>query len=273
MEILNRRDIEFINSHLSLEILEAAIVKFKLQCQNCQLYNRIFIPLQGEGGRFYNHTLKQAITMVPGNIYFMPANIDLEFDFSDKQRFISIHYIFELFNGFSVYADTRTCSTINDDFAFAQRLKAAIWEEKGITATASVKGITYELAGRFLANDVLDLKKLKHIQEKYSTLFTYIKEKATARTGIDELAEICNIPRDSLSRMFPKDCGVTLKDYLTKQLVIKAEALLLSSGASARSTSEALQFSSEYYFSRFFKKHTGQTTGSFIKQARDKKLI
>ena len=80
------------------------------------------------------------------------------------------------------------------------------------------------------------------------------------------MAAVVKMSRDTLSREFPRDCGITLKRYLTQSIVRRAEKMLLEPETSARMVAEALRFNNEYYFSRFFRKNTGRTAGEYRKQ-------
>ncbi len=54
-----------------------------------------------------------------------------------------------------------------------------------------------------------------------------------------------------------------LKLFLQKELAAQASRYLLGSPLSAREIAERLEFSSEYYFSNFFRRSTGTTPTAF----------
>ena len=62
---------------------------------------------------------------------------------------------------------------------------------------------------------------------------------------------------DTLSRRFSRDFGIPLKTFLMKELISVAERHLLGGDLSIREIAEKLEFSSEYYFSSFFKRMKG----------------
>ena len=96
-------------------------------------------------------------------------------------------------------------------------------------------------------------------------MLEYIRNEADAQTGIDDLAEVAGMSRDRLSRVFSRDAGISLKKYLERELIRQASHILIS-GKNVRETAESLNFSSEYYFSRFFHKHTGSPPARYRKR-------
>ena len=58
-------------------------------------------------------------------------------------------------------------------------------------------------------------------------------------------------------RIFKKEFGITIMEYVMKKKMQRAEQLLLNSDMSIREVSEACGFPSIEYFSRSFKKHAG----------------
>lgn len=54
-----------------------------------------------------------------------------------------------------------------------------------------------------------------------------------------------------------------LKSFLQKELAAQASRYLLGSSLSVREIAGRLEFSSEYYFSNFFRRCTGMTPSAF----------
>ena len=71
--------------------------------------------------------------------------------------------------------------------------------------------------------------------------------------------------RDTLSRCFSRDFGIPLKTFLMRELVSTAERYLLAGELSVKEISDLFEFSSEFYFSRFFKRHKGVSPSEFRK--------
>ena len=107
------------------------------------------------------------------------------------------------------------------------------------------------------------LAELAGLAGRYGGLLGYIREHLSARLTIDRLAEVAGLSRGRLSRNFSRDFSMPLKSFLQKELAAQASRYLLGSPLSVREIAERLEFSSEYYFSSFFRRCTGTTPTAF----------
>ena len=95
------------------------------------------------------------------------------------------------------------------------------------------------------------------LKDKYSKIIELIEKKPSVKLSVGELAEKMNMSRDMLSKTFRKDIGIPLKTYLTKHIVQRATEYLIYSEKRISEIADELDFSNEYYFSKYFKKHKG----------------
>ncbi len=263
---LQRHDLERLGNCLELTLVEAADVSFHYEGRNRYSFNRIFLVISENGGdnHVHNHTAEQHLPMRKGMIIFMPGNTDLEFSFRSDMRFISFHFHLELFGHVDVFSGQTACDRLTgQDEVIDEFVEILNAPGCDIADLCRMRGEIMKLASGFINVKPLGVERLDLINSKYAAVFDYIRNRADATTGIDDLAEIAGVSRDYLSREFARDCGVTLKQYLNRNLIRRAERLLLQAGATARQVAEELHFNNEYYFSRFFKKHTGATTREY----------
>ncbi len=78
-----------------------------------------------------------------------------------------------------------------------------------------------------------------------------------------KLASLLNTSEDYLSRIFHRQMGVSLWEYLARLRIVHAIDLLRSSGASLSEIADRTGFRDEAYFCRVFKRITNATPGSF----------
>ncbi len=87
----------------------------------------------------------------------------------------------------------------------------------------------------------------------------YIYNNLHTKITLQKLSEICAISPTYLSKLFHKEVGLTVSDYITKKRIEAAENMLRYSNYSCVEISDCLCYSSESHFIQVFKKHTGYT--------------
>lgn len=87
----------------------------------------------------------------------------------------------------------------------------------------------------------------------------YIYENLHKKLSLENLAEITGLSPSYLSRLFRKEVGSTISEYITQKRIETAENMLKYSDYSCVDISNYLCFSSESYFIYVFKKYTGYT--------------
>lgn len=86
-------------------------------------------------------------------------------------------------------------------------------------------------------------------------------------TSVNQVATRLGYHRASLSRMFHKSTGVTLKDYLAQVRLQEAQSLLLHSDFKIADISRKCGFPEVSYFCRWLRNHTGQTPSQIRESA------
>jgi AraC-like DNA-binding protein len=81
-----------------------------------------------------------------------------------------------------------------------------------------------------------------------------------------EYAQLMNVSEKHLNRMSKSCLNKTTSDLIAERVVLEAKRILIHSKASVAEVAEELGYEDNSYFSRFFKKQTGQTPVEFMKQ-------
>lgn len=109
----------------------------------------------------------------------------------------------------------------------------------------------------------------KHGMRNYSRTIEaavkYIHLHLHAPITLEETAEAAGISPSYLSRLFKKETGMYLVDYIQKERIEAACNMLTYSDYTAAQISEYLCFSTQSYFIKIFKKYTGTTPAKYKK--------
>lgn len=79
------------------------------------------------------------------------------------------------------------------------------------------------------------------------------------------LAERLNLHPNYLNSVIKSKTGKTVNDWISSQLLVAAKSFLMSTSYSSKEIAYKLGFSEPTHFSRFFKKHTQLSPGTFRK--------
>ncbi|MBQ8613865.1 MAG: helix-turn-helix domain-containing protein [Ruminiclostridium sp.] len=91
----------------------------------------------------------------------------------------------------------------------------------------------------------------------------YIYNNLHTKITLDKLAEVSHMSPTYISRLFHKEVGVTVSDYITRKRIEAAKNMLRYSEHTSIEITECLCFSSESHFIQVFKKHTGCTPKTY----------
>lgn len=109
------------------------------------------------------------------------------------------------------------------------------------------------------AKRMRDLKKNNvnsiHIRKCIDYIYEHLHEKLTTR----ELADYLGLNTSYLSKLFAKETGTNIKDFITRAKVNTAQNMLKNSEFSYLDIALALGFSTQSSFISIFKKQTGMT--------------
>ena len=93
----------------------------------------------------------------------------------------------------------------------------------------------------------------------------YIGENLSRNFTRRELAEHISLNESYLSRLFHRETGCSIKEYIQAERIRKAKHLLSTTAYSITMVGELAGYESTAYFIKVFKKETGQTPGEFRK--------
>lgn len=103
------------------------------------------------------------------------------------------------------------------------------------------------------------LQKTNHYPKSIKICLDYIYDNLHTKITLEKLAETVSLSPAYLSKLFHKEVGMSISEYIVKKRIEAAENMLKYSDYSCSDISNYLCFSSESHFIHVFKKHTGLT--------------
>lgn len=114
--------------------------------------------------------------------------------------------------------------------------------------------------------DKINLVRTKKVNKVITDVIEYLKKNfADHNLSIGEVARNCYLSPNYLSRIFKKDTGYTMVEYLTKIRMEKAALLLKSYDLKAYQVARKVGILDPHYFSICFKKFSGMTISEYRK--------
>ena len=95
------------------------------------------------------------------------------------------------------------------------------------------------------------------------TCIDYIYEHLHTRITLGTLASVTNLSAPYLSRLFKKETGYSVSDYILNKKLETAKSMLASSDYPIAEISASLAFPSQSYFTNVLKKDCGMTPGQY----------
>ncbi len=130
-----------------------------------------------------------------------------------------------------------------------------------------ISRMEYFLASVIAGGSVHMSRKPSVSEENYLRIIETITSNVASRLSIEEIAARCNMSISNAKRVFSKYAGCGISVYYNGVVITEAKKLL-SDGMSVCDVATALGFSSQNYFSSFFKRITGRSPSEWKAYSR-----
>lgn len=196
-------------------------------------------------------------TLRAGRAYLIPGGPSLSFEFERGIRLIAIHFEltippgFDLLGGPSEYLET-DCRKRE-----YTRIERQLHRASDFGGVLEAKAMLLAAIRPFVETGPESVSRSLWIEARYADTLAAI-ERAGADCRIADLAAPHGVTANTFARRFARDAGVTLKQLLQRQLLMRATRLLSETDLPIKTIAEELRFSSEFHFSKFFRTQTGQ---------------
>jgi AraC-like DNA-binding protein len=220
----------------------------------------------GQGRDYYENLVEnQHLPILVNHVYFIPCGLKMRFEESSASSVISLHFNLTFFHGIDIFSGITHCEMRHDPEMVA-RFHSLLNEEKDELKT--ICALKMEVMRFCLSCWPTGLDRLTPLIRKYESVFRFVREHGDATLAVKDLAKLVGQRENVFSRNFSRDIGKSPKQFLQSDLLKRIVTYLLVPQMSVKETAANLKFSSEFYMSRFFKKHTGLSPSEYQSKFR-----
>ena len=200
-----------------------------------------------------------------GYLYFTPPNLPVRYTSRSNLHYVAIHFNFELCPGVDIFSGMKHWIIEHSPDEVAE-LFAVFHLEDRVRSLSGIKEFCLRFCNRHWPNGYeYDFQK----QQRFLPVLQYVREKATAVIEVRELAKMMNLRPETFCREFTLVFKQPPKTFIQRELAMKATYLLRQQNYHVKEVAEMLGFSSEFYFSKFFKRQIGISPSSYRRRTLD----
>lgn len=216
--------------------------------------SRLYFIVEGSGEII---SKSKTVPVKPGHVYFIPRGSTW-----DLKCFSEVHKFFIDFNLLTINGDLvfmEDASILERPFP-VQNIRSLIdcYLSDHVEEAFYLKSVIYQCVA-----DMLLAGNIRQPATVYSPLvlntIKYIQKNLSLELSVTKLAEKAFVSKAYLSTQFKKEVGLSLGQYIDSQIIFRAKIELEQHKLSIAEISNKFGFCDQFYFSRFFKKHTGES--------------
>lgn len=128
-----------------------------------------------------------------------------------------------------------------------------------IRACAAISQLEHVVTGMYEAEESLLMTQGQNWNPLSEKAARYIHEHLEETLSLETIAAHVHVNPSHLSRIFKRDCGENVTEYINRTRIERAKELLTGSNLLAYEAAEQVGFHDPAYFSSIFKKYTGRS--------------
>ena len=262
----------FIKTPLSVQTHFTFVEVFREATQYSRIYNLPFNSVcvctrenQENPSTAENLDTGTLYTFHKNDVTLMPRNIPHRYIYTMANEHLCIHFRLEIFPGADVFAGKKERKVLNS-IPLRRECERIFREKDPILKLAGCQEFALKICRMHWPEKYgFDLESMK----KFEPVLRRIRDGVSAETQISELAGLLGYSEDYFTRSFRSVFGESPKQYLQKELFSRAAQLLSNPAMNVKTAAAELGFSSEFYFSKFFKRLSGVSPSEYRTHSKE----
>ena len=225
-------------------------------------FSRLYFILDGE---FFITTDSGAkVTLKSPNVYLVPSGYSYCYGCNKEAKHLFFHFKLCEFDKIDVLGELGKMVCVADSGIDNATLCKLTLSESLDDNFQMEQKIRYILA-MILKENRIEFAKNKYTPEIQKAI-EYITKNLSLKLEIHEIANKAHLAPSTLTKKFRNETGMSVGEYVDKQIMFKAERMLSSTNMTILEISENLGFCDQFYFSRKFKEMYGTTPSKHRKK-------
>lgn len=234
--------------------------------KSCMPHNRLVCILDSDGACSFQDDA-ETIPLKPGQCVFVPAFREILHDQNESMLHFSVHFNLEAFPGVDLFLrQKRSYHAEKPDWIAAIRRMVELRDP--LQWVAALHALIWEALSTLLRESNVTAENLLGGYSRYEPLFEFLLDHCTAGIDVAQMARIMHMNKETFTKKFIYDTGLSPKRFFSRLLVKRAERILAGTELSIREVADQLNFCNEFYFSRFFRRHLGCSPREYRKLYR-----
>lgn len=217
-ELRNRDEIYGLSNRISLTLThfaKGAYPVFSAAPQALSVNRMLGIFENPNGAENFIRCGDDKLPLIPGTVYFIPAYLPAQVRLDDRALFVSIQFSLELHSGvelFSMYKHIR--SEYRPELV--ARLVEIFDSDRQLLLAVELRKHVFAFVYDMLDGSAETPPDLAARFAPYAAVLDHIAARCTAGMRVAELAKIARMPRETFTRRFTADTGITPKRFLDR---------------------------------------------------------
>jgi len=219
-------------------------------------FSRLYFMLDGEFHIITDKGMKLAFQSP--NVYLIPSGFTYRYTCKTFATHLFFHLNMCTFDKIDILGDLDKIISLSTSSSFYNEELSRLVLSKKPSDTFQMEQKIREILASILKENNIEFAKNTYSVEIQKAI-EYVTANLSLRLDLPAIAHEAHLAPSTLTKKFKQETGMSVGEYIDKQIMFTAERLLTSSTMSVLEISERLGFCDQFYFSRKFKEMYGRS--------------
>lgn len=210
----------------------------------------------------------ERISLMPGSVYLFPVGAALGCSCPKRMTQLFFHITTRWQDGYDLFSRCKGALVIPSLQDVGEM--CALYQSDRPAQHALLKSRVEADLWRFITAGALEDKLFSQHSPFLKSVFEAVQKNLRSSLKIGDIARQLSISESTLTKRFLKEFGIPLGRYMDEMLLQEICRLLSDEKMPVGAIAERLDFCDQFYLTRFFKRHQGETPSGYRKKLRER---